>query len=69
MVIIGIDPAFRKGGFWAAFLDLKERTVWFRSFRDVLVFDRFIHSADAPERAFVVVENSNLQNITFARHR
>jgi hypothetical protein len=68
MVIIGIDPAFRKNGFWACFLDIRERTAQFRCFRNVLEFDRFLTSEDAPERAFVVVENSNLQNITFSRH-
>lgn len=65
MVIIGVDPAFRKGGFWACFLDLDDRTAFFRQFRDVLVFDRFLQSPDAPPYAFVVVENSNLQNKNF----
>ena len=65
MVIIGIDPAFRKDGFWACFLDLHEKTEVFRCFRDVLEYDRFIRSDDAPTRAFVVVENSNLQNKNF----
>jgi hypothetical protein len=68
VTLIGVDPAFRKGGFWACFLDMEERTVQFRCFRNVLHFDRFLFSEDAPERAFVIVENSNLQNITFARH-
>lgn len=65
MVLIGVDPAFRKGGFWACFLDLDDCTAVFRQFRDVLTFDRFLHSPDAPEFAFVVVENSNLQNKNF----
>ena len=68
MVIIGVDPAFRKGGFWACFLDTDDRTVVFRQFRDVLAWDRFLRSEDAPESAYAVIENSNLQNITFARH-
>lgn len=47
------------------FLDLTERTATFRTFRDVLIFDRFLHGADAPERAILCVENSNLQNVNF----
>lgn len=62
---IGVDPAFRKGGFCACFLDMTDRTAVFRSFRDVLEFDRFLHSPDAPEKAIVCVENSNLQNKNF----
>jgi hypothetical protein len=65
MVIVGVDPAFRKGGFWACFLDLSDRTAAFRSFRDVLEYDRFIRSEEAPATAYVVVENSNLQNQNF----
>jgi len=65
MVVIGVDPAFRKGGFWAAFADLEERTVQFRSFRDVLLWDRFLFSQDAPFHAVVAVENSNLQDLNF----
>lgn len=69
MVVIGVDPAFRKGGFWACFVDLIDRTARFRQFRDVLEFDRFLQSAEAPERALAVVENSNLQNVTFKRNQ
>ena len=65
MVIIGVDPAFRKGGFWAAFLDTQEHSVQFRQFRDVLTFDRFLFSPDAPQTALGAVENSNKQNQNF----
>lgn len=65
IVYVGVDPAFRIGGFWACFLDHTDRTATFRQFRDVLAFDRFIHSPDAPENAFFCVENSNLQNQNF----
>jgi hypothetical protein len=64
-VFVGVDPAFRKGGFWACFLDMTERSATFRVFRDVLEFDRFLQSPDAPENAVVCVENSNLQNKNF----
>lgn len=69
MVVIGVDPAFRQGGFWACFVDLMDRTARFTQFRDVLEFDRFLRSDESPERCLVVVENSNLQNMTFARHQ
>ena len=63
--IIGVDPAFRKGGFWVCILDYTERTAVFRSFRDVLTFDRWLQSPDAPAKALVCIENSNLQNVNF----
>lgn len=69
MVIIGVDPAFRKGGFWACFLDMSDRSCVFRPFRDVLTWDRFLRSPEAPQSAYVVVENSNLQNATFYTHK
>lgn len=69
MVIIGVDPAFRKGGFWACFLDTSDRTVVFRQFRDVLTWDRFLQGGDAPGTAYVFVENSNEQKKTFYTHK
>lgn len=64
-VIIGIDPAFRKGGFWIAIVDYSERSIVFRPFNGVLAFDRWLQSPDAPEKALVCIENSNLQNVNF----
>lgn len=64
-VYIGVDPAFRAGGFWAAILDMSDKTLVFRSFKSVLEWDRWLQSADAPARCFVMVENSNLQNQSF----
>ena len=37
-VIIGIDPAFRKGGFWIAIVDYSERSI---------VFERFVRLDEA----------------------
>lgn len=64
--IIGIDPAFREGGFWAAIIDRTENSIVFRQFRDVLTFDRWLQSPDAPAAALVCIENSNRQNVNFS---
>ena len=64
-VYIGCDPAFRAGGFWAAILDMSDKSLVFRSFKSVLDWDRWLQSPDAPARCFVMVENSNLQNKSF----
>jgi len=64
-VYIGIDPAFRVGGFWAAIVDMTDRTVAYKSFGDVLDFHDWLRSGDAPLSCFVCVENSNLQNKSF----
>lgn len=63
-IYIGVDPAFRKGGFWAAILDMTDKTFVFRSF-DLLTWHDWLRSPDAPEMCFVCVENSNLQNKSF----
>jgi hypothetical protein len=63
-IFIGVDPAFREGGFWAAILDMADKTLVFRSF-DLLTWHDFLNSQDAPDRCFVMVENSNLQNKSF----
>lgn len=65
-IYIGCDPAFRKGGFWAAILD-EEKRMTFKSF-DLLTWHEWLRSDDAPAVCFVMVENSNLQNLTFNRH-
>lgn len=64
-IYIGVDPAFRAGGFWAAILDMADKTLVFKGFESVLKWDRWLQSPDAPTRCFVLVENSNLQNKTF----
>jgi len=65
-VYVGVDPAFRKGGFWACVIDMTDKTVAFREFADVLQWHDWIRSPDAPEECFVCVENSNMQDVTFA---
>ena len=64
-IYIGIDPAFRDGGFWACIIDTTDRTANFKEFNGVENFIHWIYSDDAPEVAFWCVENSNLQNKSF----
>lgn len=64
-VRIGVDPAFRAGGFTVCILDTSGRTAHFRVFRDVLTFDRWLQGPDAPDDALVTVENSNATNTNF----
>lgn len=63
-IYIGCDPAFRAGGFWAAILDMTDKSLVFREF-DLLTWHDFLRSQDAPDRCFVMVENSNMQNQSF----
>lgn len=65
MVIIGIDPSFRKNGFAVCFWDKTDNSMSFQMFGCFLEFYDFIKSDDAPMKAVVVIENSNLQNTTF----
>lgn len=65
LVVIGVDPAFRKNGFAVCFWDLSDNTMNFEMYGDVLEFHNFINSEDAPEKAVCIIENSNLQNTTF----
>lgn len=67
-IYIGVDPAFRSGGFWACVVDMTDKTARFLSFRDLLEWHDWLRSDEAPEQAFIAVENSNAQNQTFARH-
>lgn len=64
-VYIGVDPAFRAGGFWAAILDMRDKSVAFKKFASVLAFHDWLRSGDSPLSCFVCVENSNMQNINF----
>jgi hypothetical protein len=64
-VYIGVDPAFRKDGFWCAIVDMSDRTVAYKKMTDVLEFHDWLRSPDAPANAFVCVENSNMQNKSF----
>lgn len=64
-VIIGIDPAFRKGGFGVCYYDLSDKSMWFVTYHTILDFQDFLNSDDAPVSALCIIENSNLQNSTF----
>jgi hypothetical protein len=68
---LGVDPAFRKNGFGVCAIDTTDRTARFLRFRDAIQFYDWIRSEDAPDPATTVVciENSNLQDRTFARHQ
>lgn len=61
MILIGLDPAFRENGFAAAIFDPsdKDEPLRFIVFHDTVSFIGWAQN-DAPERAFVYVENSNL---------
>lgn len=63
-IYIGVDPAFRAGGFWAAILDMEDKTLRFMEF-DLLSWHDFLRSPDAPAQCFICVENSNMQNKSF----
>lgn len=66
--VIGVDPAFRKGGFAIAILDRVEKTCVFKMFADVIEFAFWLASEEAPsDDYFVCVENSNLQNVTLRK--
>lgn len=64
-VYIGVDPAFRKGGFWACVIDMTDKSARWIEFEDLLTWHDWLRSDDAPESAFVCIENSNMQNQNF----
>lgn len=65
MIQIGVDPAFRKNGFAICIIDEDKdvRSIRFKSFLQFLSW--LWVDGEAPDRAIVVVENSNLQKKTF----
>jgi len=65
-IYIGVDPAFRAGGFVAVIIDMTDKTASAITFKNLLAWHDWLRSPDAPESAYVCVENSNLQNKTFA---
>lgn len=67
-IYIGVDPSFRKGGFWAAILYANAKRFTFKEFADLLEWHDWLRSDEAPAVCFVLVENSNIQNLTFSRH-
>jgi len=65
MTVIGIDPAFRKSGFAICIID-EDGEAQGRMFKSFLDFLQWLTApGEAPERAIVGIENSNLQNVTF----
>jgi len=65
-ICIGIDPAFRKNGFGICVID-ETQEVGFKKVKTFLDF-LFWLMTDAPaENVRCVVENSNLQDVTFRR--
>lgn len=63
--IIAADPAFRANGFGVAVIDLKTKTCTFHKLKKgFLQFQKFVQDYDA-ESTLYVVENSNLQNLSF----
>lgn len=66
MIYVGVDPAFRPGGFKVAFVDMKSKTVRFLNMRDVFDWYEFV-ARDLSKRddCFICIENSNMQNLTF----
>jgi len=63
MIRIGIDPSFRKSGFAAAMIE--DKTIKIKMFENYNDFVLWLFSNEAPEKAKVVIENSNIQNSTF----
>lgn len=66
MKIIGVDPAFRKGGFWSAILDTQNKTVEFKPFNNVFEFADFVKELVGSD-VFFSIENSNANNVTFKK--
>lgn len=62
-IFIGVDPAFRAGGFWACLIDRKISEVRFERFDNVLAWFGWLQWS-APF-CFIAVENSNEQNASF----
>ena len=67
MKIIGIDPAFRVSGFGICELD--ENSVCFPRIRTFIDFFFYAKSFSVLDEQLFVVENSNLQNTTFAGYK
>ena len=67
MKIIGIDPAFRESGFGVCILTENEAT--FPKVRSFIDFFRFASEMPLDTQTVFVVENSNMQNATFASYK
>ena len=68
-LFIGIDPAFRQGGFLVAILDKTDNTVnYIKCVNGFIDFYKWF-SSESPTDAIICIENSNLQNTTFNGHK
>lgn len=68
MIVIGVDPAFSKKGFWSAKIDSTNKTVEFIRSKDVIEFTDMIKSLVGSD-VYVCIENSNLDNVTFKKSK
>lgn len=59
---VGVDPALRKGGFWAAIICRVENTITFKTCKDLGEYVHLLHDVNP---IAVLVENSNLQKPMF----
>lgn len=64
-ILIGIDPAFRESGFTICIFDITDRSVLYKVFNTYNEFLYWLLSEDSPKDARVIIEDSNLQNVTF----
>ena len=67
MKIIGIDPAFRVSGF--GICELEEDSVCFPKIKSFIDFFLYAKTFMVSDEQIFVVENSNLQNTTFATYK
>lgn len=65
MLVIGIDPAARRNGFWIAILNTIERTVEFKGFKNYNAFFKWILDLPKDRKYFFAIENSNLDNVSY----
>lgn len=64
MIYIGVDPAYRAGGFWCCIIN--GNSVSFRRMIDFIDWVAFVDSiSDNGEDAVICIENSNETNHTF----
>lgn len=64
MIYIGIDPAFRKDGIGCCVIE--GDTINFPKIGSFITFVEFVDDLN-PDDVVMVIENSNLQNVTFIR--
>jgi hypothetical protein len=62
MKFIGVDPAFRKNGFWCAIIERPQNTVRFVECKNLGAFTNLL-IWEKPDH--ILIENSNLQKLQF----